>query len=188
VRGSHATRRGLPEAGSPRPGWPLSYGEENYHVFLYEVRDFVEAHNRVADVDSYLSIVDFWMAPMQLIDDVSQLFELHFSFLLQRRGSLILRRLFDFVNHKHVGLRPGRFQLQSQLLLNGREQVRLRFGSLQFGSIDCSVGSRCGIWRSQLTVLFGARAVRILQDFAGICRANSFILFVCNRRFRTHNP
>jgi hypothetical protein len=37
----------------------------------------------VADVDFYLSIVDFWIAPMQLIDDVSQLFELHFSFLLQ---------------------------------------------------------------------------------------------------------
>jgi len=41
------------------------------------VRDFVETHNRVADVDSYLSIVDFWMVPMQLIDNVSQLFELH---------------------------------------------------------------------------------------------------------------
>ena len=51
----------------------LSYGEENYHVFLYEVRDFVEVHNRVADVDFYLSIVDFWMAPMQFIDHVSQL-------------------------------------------------------------------------------------------------------------------
>jgi hypothetical protein len=46
------------------------------------VRDFVKAHNRVADVDSYLSVVDFWIVPMQLIDDESQLFERHVSLLL----------------------------------------------------------------------------------------------------------
>jgi hypothetical protein len=45
----------------------------------------------VADVDFYLSIVDFWIAPMQLIDDVSQLFELHFSFLLQHQHTFRLR-------------------------------------------------------------------------------------------------
>ena len=44
------------------------------------MRNFVEIHNRVADIDFYLSIVDFWMVPMQLIDNVSQLFELHASF------------------------------------------------------------------------------------------------------------
>src|SRR5438445_13410397 len=32
-----------------------------------------------------------------------------------------------------------------------------------------------------------ARGLRILQDFAGFCRRNSCIFFICSRRFRTHN-
>jgi hypothetical protein len=35
---------------------------------------------------------------------------------------------------------------------------------------------------------FGARVVRILQDFAGICRANCLILFVFRVGQTTHNP
>ena len=35
---------------------------------------------------------------------------------------------------------------------------------------------------------FGARVVRILQDFAGTCRASCLILFVFRLREATHNP
>jgi hypothetical protein len=35
---------------------------------------------------------------------------------------------------------------------------------------------------------FGARGVRVLQDFAAICRGNDWIFFVFRVRELTHNP
>jgi hypothetical protein len=43
-------------------------------------------------------------------------------------------------------------------------------------------------FRSLFTVLFGARVVRILQDFAGICRGKLLMFFRISPGGATHNP
>src|SRR5882724_12440905 len=50
-----------------------------------------------------------------------------------------------------------------------------------------SLGAPGGRRRDFLRILV-ARGLRILLDFAGICRVKSFIFCACNGRFRSHNP